>query len=217
MRRPPPKGPRVIEYAYPGSIRVISDSGEQLGIMEIRDALALANERELDLVEIAPTATPPTCKLMDYGKYKYQQKKKSHSQKRNVQRQKEIKLRPKTEEHDLGVKVNRARSFLEKGHKVQVTMVFRGRETMHLDLGKQILARFAEELSSVAKVEREPVREGRNRMGMVLARRADLKRPPKKASETAGKDKEKEKEKAEATKRPEVAVVEAQHEDGATP
>jgi translation initiation factor IF-3 len=139
--------------------------------MEVRDALALANERELDLVEIAPTATPPTCKLMDYGKYKYQQKKKNHGQKKTSHRQKEIKLRPKTDDHDIEVKVNRAKAFLDKGHKVQVTMVFRGREAIHVDLGRQILNRFQKELDECAKLEKPPTKEGRNRMSMILAKR----------------------------------------------
>lgn len=139
--------------------------------MEVRDAVAIAEERELDLVEIAPTAEPPTCKLMDYGKYKYQQKKKGNNNKKTVQRQKEIKLRPKTDAHDLQVKMDRARGFLEKGHKVQVTMVFRGREAIHVDVGRDILRRFSATLDDCAKVEKEPTKEGRNRMSMILARR----------------------------------------------
>ena len=176
MRRPPPKGPRIIENAFPGSIRVISDTGEQLGIMEVADAVNIANERGLDLVEIAPNASPPTCRLMDYGKYKYQQKKKkSQGQKKTVQRQKEVKVRPKTETHDLEVKVNRARSFLEKGHKVQVTMLFRGREAMHIGRGREILSDFAQRLDDIAKIEKEPTREGRNRLGMILSKRTGVK------------------------------------------
>jgi translation initiation factor IF-3 len=161
----------VIEYPVAGTIRLIAEDGAQLGIMEVREALAIANERELDLVEIAASATPPTCKLMDYGKFKYQQKKKSHGQKKTVQRRKEIKLRPKTEEHDLTVKVARARKFLEKGHKVLVTMIYRGRESVHLELGKELLVRFAKLLEDCAKVEKQPSREARNRMDMVLVRK----------------------------------------------
>ena len=150
---------------------MISDDGEQLGIMAVNDALVLAEERGLDLVEMAATATPPTCKLMDFGKYKFDQKKKGRGQKRTVQRRKEIKLRPKCEEHDFSVKLNRARGFLEKGHKVQVTMMFRGRETVHLELGTQLLKRFAGDLEEVSKVEQSPSREGRNRMIMILVRK----------------------------------------------
>jgi translation initiation factor IF-3 len=162
------KGPRILTIPRPGSVRLIDEEGKQLGIMELREALAIAEERELDLVEIAPTAVPPTCKLMDYGKYKYQQTKKTRGQKKPVTRRKEVKLRPKTEEHDFQVKVERARRFLTKGHKVLVTMMFRGRETVHIDLGKGLLTRFASALEDCAKVEKEPSREGRNRMDMIL-------------------------------------------------
>ena len=137
--------------------------------MEISDALTICEEKGLDLVEIAPQAKPPTCKLMDYGKFKYQQKKRSQKQKKTIARRKEIKLRPKTDEHDREVKLVRARRFIEKGHKVLVTMVFRGREAIHLDRGRAILAQFATTLEDIAKVEQAPLREGRNRMNMVLA------------------------------------------------
>jgi translation initiation factor IF-3 len=147
---------------------VIDENGEQLGIMDVAAALQVADERGLDLVEMAASAKPPTCKLMDYGKYKYEQKKKSHGQKKHVTRRKEIKLRPKTEEHDFTVKVNHAKRFLEKGHKVLVTMVFRGRESVHIELGKDLLLRFAKSLEGCAKVEKEPSREGRNKMDMIL-------------------------------------------------
>jgi translation initiation factor IF-3 len=139
--------------------------------MEFRDALVIADERGYDLIEIAPNEVPPTCKLLEYGKYKYQLKKKSHKQKKTVTRRKEIKLRPKTDEHDFQVKLNHGRRFLEKGHKVQVTMVFRGREAVHLDLGKALLERFAQTLGDISKVESPPTREGRNRMNMVLTRK----------------------------------------------
>ncbi len=139
-----------------------------LGIMEIRDAVGLAQERELDLVEIAPDAKPRTCKLMDFGKYRYQQTKKSRGQKKQVNRRKEVKLRPKTGEHDFQVKVDRARRFLDKGHKVLVTMMFRGREMVHIELGKDLLFRFAEALDDCSKLEQQPSREGRNRVNMVL-------------------------------------------------
>ena len=142
-----------------------------MGIMEIRDALMVAEDRGYDLIEIAPNENPPTCKLLEYGKYKYQLKKKSHKQKKPVQRRKEIKLRPKTDEHDFLVKLNHGRRFIEKGHKVQVTMVFRGRETMHLDLGRSLLERFATTLADISKVESPPTREGRNRMNMVLTKK----------------------------------------------
>ena len=136
--------------------------------MEVSEALAIAEERGLDLVEMAATATPPTCKLMDYGKYKFDQKKKGRGQKKHVQRRKEVKLRPKCDEHDFKIKLDRARRFLEKGHKVQVTMMFRGRESVHLQLGRDLLNRFSTDLEDVSKIEQAPSREGRNRMVMIL-------------------------------------------------
>ena len=139
-----------------------------MGIMEVSEALQIANEREVDLVEIAPNSDPRTCKLMDFGKFKYQQTKKSRGQKKPVNKRKEVKLRPKVGEHDFRVKVERARRFLGKGHKVLVTMMFRGREMAHTDLGMKLLERFAGELEDCSKVEKEPSREARNRMNMIL-------------------------------------------------
>ena len=133
------------------------------------EALQLAEEKGLDLVEIAPQLDPPTCRLMDYGKYKYEQSKKTAKQKKTSHRRKEIKMRPKIGQHDFDVKIGRARGFLEKKHKVLVTMVFRGREAMHLDMGRDLLKKFAETLEDTAKVEQAPAREGRNRMNMILA------------------------------------------------
>jgi translation initiation factor IF-3 len=150
---------------------VVDEEGKQLGIMDVAQALAIGEERELDLVEIAPTASPPTCKLMDYGKFKYQQTKKSRQQKKSVHQRKEVRLRPKTEEHDFQVKVERARRFIAKGHKVLVTMIFRGREAVHMENGKQILLKFAQKLDDCAKVEKEPSREARNKMDMILTGR----------------------------------------------
>jgi len=133
-------------------------------------ALEMAQERDLDLVEMNPNSDPPLCKLMDFGKFKYDQSKNS-KQVQKVRKIKEVKLRPKTERHDLDVKLKRARNFLEDGHKVLVTMVFRGREQRHPDLGRDVLLRFFDELEELAKMEREPVQEARNRMAMVLAKK----------------------------------------------
>ncbi len=138
--------------------------------MELIAALEMAQEKELDLVEMNPNSDPPLCKLMDFGKFKYDQSKNS-KQVQKVRKIKEVKLRPKTERHDLDVKLRRARNFLEEGHKVLVTMVFRGREQRHPDLGKEVLLRFFDELEELAKMEREPVQEARNRMAMVLAKK----------------------------------------------
>ncbi|MEE2856138.1 MAG: translation initiation factor IF-3 [Planctomycetota bacterium] len=161
---------RIIDRPAPGQVRLIDDEGNQVGVVELIAALEMAQEKELDLVEMNPNSDPPLCKLMDFGKFKYDQSKNS-KQVQKVRKIKEVKLRPKTERHDLDVKLRRARNFLEEGHKVLVTMVFRGREQRHPDLGKEVLLRFFDELEELAKMEREPVQEARNRMAMVLAKK----------------------------------------------
>ena len=142
---------------------MIDSDGEQLGIMPTDKALTLAAETGLDLVEVSPTARPPVCRIMDYGKFKYEQRKKQRESKKKQQATqiKEIKFRPKTEEHDYQFKKRHAEEFLEKGHKVKITLVFRGREMNHMELGQSILARLREELAHVGAVERMPKLEGR--------------------------------------------------------
>ena len=136
--------------------------------MELKEAWTIGQERGVDLVEMTTTTDPRTCKLMDFGKFRYQQTRKTRGQKKPVNKRKEVKLRPKTEEHDFQVKVDRARRFLSKGHKVLVTMMFRGREMVHIELGKDLLFRFAEALDDCAKLEKAPSREGRNKVDMIL-------------------------------------------------
>lgn len=138
--------------------------------MGLVEALDLANEKELDLVEMNPNSDPPLCKIMDFGKFKYDQSKNS-KQIQKVRKIKEVKLRPKTEKHDFDVKLRRARNFLDEGHKVLVTMVYRGREQRHPELGREVLMRFFADLEDLAKMEREPLQEARNRMAMVLAKK----------------------------------------------
>lgn len=153
-------------------VRVIDDTGAQVGILSIDEAMRMAREKDLNLVEVAPEAKPPVCKIMDFGKFKYQQKKKDHKAK-SKQHQivvKEIRVRPKTDTHDIETKIRKARSFLERGDKLQVNMLFRGREMMHVELGKEVMNKIAEALSDLAKVERPPSQEGR-RMVMLLARK----------------------------------------------
>ena len=151
-------------------MRVIDEEGNQVGVMGVVEALDLANEKELDLVEMNPKSDPPLCKIMDFGKFKYDQSKNS-KQIQKVRKIKEVKLRPKTEKHDFDVKLRRARHFLEEGHKVLVTMVYRGREQRHPELGRDVLVRFFADLEDLAKMEREPVQEARNRMAMVLTKK----------------------------------------------
>lgn len=154
-------------------VRVVSYEGEQLGIMPTSDALRLAEEQGLDLVEVAPNEKPPVCRIMDFGKYKYQQSKRLQQAKKRqkVILVKEIKLRPKTEEHDYQFKSQHIRRFLQEGNKVKVTVVFRGREMAHTELGQRMLDRMASELEDMGTVEQTPKQEGRN-LAMVLTPRS---------------------------------------------
>lgn len=144
-------------------MRVVSESGEQLGIMSLRDALAKAEEVGLDLVEIAPTGKPPVVKIIDYGKFRYhQQKKEKDSKKSQVQiRVKEIKLKPNIDTHDFQTKVKHAREFLLKGNKVRISIMFRGREMLHIDLGEKVVQQFCAELSDISLIEALPKLMGR--------------------------------------------------------
>jgi translation initiation factor IF-3 len=151
-------------------VRVIDPEGKQLGILPLVEALRAAAESELDLVEVSPKSDPPVCRIMDYGKFKYQQRKKDHDarKKQAVIHLKEVKMRPKTEEHDFKFKLRHIERFLKEGNKTKVTVVFRGREMAHPDLGRNMLGRITEESKEWGKVEQEPKLEGRNFV-MVLA------------------------------------------------
>ena len=145
-------------------IRLIGENGEQLGIMSARDAMKMAKEAELDLVKIAPAAKPPVCKIIDYGKYRYEQarKEKEAKKKQKTIEVKEVRLSPNIDVNDLNTKVGAARKFIEKGNKVKVTLRFRGREMAHMQSSKHILDDFAEQLKDVASVDKPPKIEGRN-------------------------------------------------------
>ena len=149
---------------------MIGVDGEQLGVLPLKRALELAAQGELDLVEVAPNADPPVCKIMDYGKFKYQQNKRSQEakKKQTVIQVKEVKVRPKTDEHDLEVKIRHVRRFLGQKDKAKVTILFRGREIAYADQGVKVLDRIREELKDEAVVEQSPKMEGRN-MVMILA------------------------------------------------
>jgi translation initiation factor IF-3 len=155
-------------------VRVIAPDGEQLGVLAIADALKLAGEHELDLVEVSSKSDPPVCRLMDYGKFKYQQRKKAHEAKKKqaVVHIKEVKLRPKTDIHDIQVKLRHIERFLKEGLKTKVTLVFRGRELAHPEIGKRILDKVSEEIVEWGVIEQEPKFEGRT-MVMMLAPRSD--------------------------------------------
>ena len=161
---------RINEEIRAREVRVIGSDGEQLGIMSGREAQQLAYEKHLDLVEIAPTAKPPVCRIMDYGKYRYEQQKreKESRKKQKTFDIKEVKLRPGIEEHDFNVKFKNAVRFLEDGDKVKVTIMFRGRELSHPELGEVLLNKMAAQLKGMAVVERQPKLEGKN-MIMIVA------------------------------------------------
>ncbi len=145
-------------------VRVIGENGEQLGVMPVRDAMRLADEAGLDLVKIAPTAKPPVCKIVDYGKFRYEQarKEKEARKKQKIIEIKEIRLSPNIDSNDLNTKVNAARKFIGKGDKVKITLRFRGREMAHMANSKHILDDFAEALSDIAVIEKAPKVEGRS-------------------------------------------------------
>ena len=151
-------------------MRVIGPDGTQLGILPTEEALRRSEDLGLDLVEVQPMARPPVCKIMDYGKFKYQQKRKAAEAKKNqhLVEVKEVKFRPKTDKHDFDVKVNRLRRFIGEGNKSKVTIMFRGREIVHPEIGQDVLRRVAEAVADVAVVEMSPRMEGRQ-MFMVVA------------------------------------------------
>ena len=161
---------RVNQNIRAPQVRVISPEGEQLGILDVSEALRKAEEFSLDLVEVAPGVDPPVCKIMDYGKFRYEESKKDHERKKKQATVvlKEIKLRPKTEDHDLQYKVKNLKRFLEEKCKVKVTIMFRGREITHPEMARHLIDRLLEMVSDFAEVEQTAKFEGRN-MIMILA------------------------------------------------
>ncbi len=145
-------------------MRVITADGEQLGILATSEALRIAAERELDLVEVAPEAAPPVCRIMDFGKYKYQQSRRAKDarKKQTIIQVKEVKMGPKTDAHDFQFKARHVRRFLEDGNKAKVTIRFRGREMAHTELGRKLLDRMSQDLADIATIESHPRLEGRN-------------------------------------------------------
>lgn len=164
------KGPRVNEQIRISPIRLVGADGEQVGVVPIDQARQMADEKGLDLVEVAPMARPPVVKLMDYGKYRFEQAKAARAakKKQHTVQVKEVKYRPGISDHDFEFKTRHARDFIEDGNKVKVTMMFRGRQVTHPELGLVVLNRVRDNLKDVAKVETEPRLEGRN-MTMVIA------------------------------------------------
>jgi translation initiation factor IF-3 len=165
---------RINEEIRVKEIRVVSIAGEQLGIMLVRDALKIAQEKELDLVEVAPNAKPPVCRIMDYGKYRYEQSKREREarKKQKVIEIKEIRMTPKIEAHDFQVKIKAAQKFLDDGDKVKAIIRFRGREIVHADLGRELLMQLFASVKEHAVLEREPKIEGKN-MIMIIASKSE--------------------------------------------
>ncbi len=160
---------RINEQIRVPSVRLVGADGEQLGVMPIKDAQRIAQEKGLDLVEIAPQAKPPACKIMDYGKFRFEQAKRKKETKKNqkIVTLKEVKLRPNIEAHDFETKARNGERFLKDGDKVKVTIMFRGREVTHPDLGRTLCLRMAERLQEISSIEKQPKLEGRN-MTMIL-------------------------------------------------
>jgi translation initiation factor IF-3 len=176
-RRRPQGGMRINHRIRVPEVRVIMDEGDQLGVMQTHEAIRLAEEKGLDLVEISPRAFPPVCKIMDYGKYKYEQAKQTRKAKKHASTVeiKEIKFRPKTEGHDMDFKVKHVRRFLEEGNKVRLAVVFRGREITHPQTGMAVLNRVVEATADLSSVEVTPNMEGR-RMIMIIAPKPNVVR-----------------------------------------
>ncbi|MEZ5816055.1 MAG: translation initiation factor IF-3 [Hyphomicrobiaceae bacterium] len=164
-------GPRINEAIRVREVRLIDENGQNVGVVPRLEALSKAIDAGLDLVEISPDATPPVVKIMDYGKFKYQEQKKAAEarKKQKVVEVKEIKMRPAIDDHDYETKLKAMRRFFEEGDKVKITLRFRGREMAHTDLGMQVLQRVKSDTETIAKVEFEPKFEGRNQMIMILA------------------------------------------------
>jgi len=163
QKRTRPKGPKANERIRASEVQVISSDGKNLGTLKTQEAINIAKQEGLDLIEISPNTNPPVCKIIDIGKYKYEQQKKAHKakKKQKVMNLKEIKLRPVTEIHDYNFKIKNAQRFLTKGDKVKFTVQFRGREMQHTDLGYDLMKRITDDTASLGKIEVKPKFEGR--------------------------------------------------------
>ncbi|MBD3403623.1 translation initiation factor IF-3 [candidate division GN15 bacterium] len=184
---------RVNDRIRISPVRLIGVDGEQIGIIPTNEALQRAREQGLDLVEVAPNSRPPVCRIMDYGKYKYELSKKDRAAKKKQQsvQLKEMRYRPKIDEHDYSFKTKHVRSFLEGGNKVKAFVMFRGREMAHVDFGRQILTRLADEMSDIASVDVQPSLEG-NRMTMILSPKSDIVKKAQEKSKSKKSEKKQE-------------------------
>ena len=163
QRRSKPQGPKANERIKALDVQVIGSEGNNLGVMQLKQAIQIAKDEGLDLIEISPNANPPVCKIMDMGKYKYDLQKKANQakKKQKIVSLKEIKLRPGTEIHDYNFKIKNAKRFISKGDKVKFTVKFKGREMQHVELGKDLMKRIIEDTKDIGKVETHPKFEGR--------------------------------------------------------
>src|SRR5574340_887881 len=179
---------RVNERIRAREVRLIDENGEMVGVMPPAQALEIARERDLDLVEISPNAIPPVCKLMDYGRFKYEQAKKENEARKNQKTitLKEIRLSPRTDEHDVDVKTRKIQEFLAEGDRVRVSVKFRGAEMRHPDIGRKLLDGIAEDLKGTVVIERSPIMEGKM-MSMILSRAPGWEPPKKQVTTPASK------------------------------
>lgn len=175
---------RINDRIRVAQVRVIDDAGEQLGIMETRDAIRVAREQGLDLVEVAPNADPPVCRIIDYGKYQYEAKKKAHDAKKKqvIITVKEVKFRPGTDDHDYDFKAKNAKRWLQDGDKVKATIFFRGREMAHRELGAELLQRLEKDLAEAGEVETRPRMEGNQMFFIFTPKRAKTSTAAKQAA-----------------------------------
>ena len=186
-QRPPMTGPRVNRAIRVPEVRLIDEDGTQLGVVPTAQAMEMARERDLDLVEVAPNAAPPVCKLLDYGRFKYEQTKKEREAKKHqhTSELKELRLRPRTDDHDLAVRSRAARRFLEEGHKVRLLVRFRGREAAHPEIARAQIDHIARSLGDIAVVEQGPAMEGRAMFAILARSRSAGARPRPAESESA--------------------------------
>lgn len=186
LRPPPQTGPRMNRQIRATEVRVIDEEGEQLGVMPLLEAVELAQSRDLDLVEVAANAVPPVCRILDFGKFKYEEEKKERAAKKHqhTSELKELRLRPRTDDHDLLVRSRAARKFLEEGHKVRLLVRFRGRESTHPEIARQQIQRIAEELADIAVLEKAPEQAGQA-MSAILARGKPKEAAPRPAAPAA--------------------------------
>ncbi len=208
---------RINERIRVREIRVIGSDSEQLGVMSPEEALALAREEGLDLVEVAANSRPPVCRIMDYGRYKYEQQKKKKSTKSHAATLKEVKMRPGTDQHDLNFKLGKVRKFLVEGDKVKITVMFRGREMVHTDRGRKQLQVVMEQLGSLAKMENPPRMEGRFMSMIVVGEReaiAELKKNQEAEAQSADAAESTEGETKAAKSAEEPKAAETAVEDG---